>query len=307
MSTASPSTTAVSVAPVRFSPQRVWTLAYATMTQLMRMKILPFLLLFCVLVAAMGFGFSVINPEQQLSQFKTMSLGVLQVFSIVFGIVSTALLLPKDLEDRTLYTILSKPVPRFDYILGKLLGVLMLIASGLVIIDALLSLILWMQQSVLFDSAVAQLHTEKQDTPEVVAQMREIVAKQGLTWNLHWAVWAIFLKAAVVTTVALLLSCIASSTLFTIVITFCITIIGHGHAMIREFVFQPNLGSTATRIATFLLAAICPDLAQFDVVDSVANGEIVPWAAVYEMTGIAALYMTVYLFVTHLVFVEKEL
>jgi ABC-type Na+ efflux pump permease subunit len=307
MSTASPSTTAVSVAPVRFSPQRVWTLAYATMTQLMRMKILPFLLLFCMLVAAMGFGFSVINPEQQLSQFKTMSLGVLQVFSIVFGIVSTALLLPKDLEDRTLYTILSKPVPRFDYILGKLLGVLMLIASGLVIIDALLSLILWMQQSVLFESAVAQLHTEKQDTPEVIAQMREIVARQGLTWNLHWAVWAIFLKAAVVTTVALLLSCIASSTLFTIVITFCITIIGHGHAMIREFIFQPNLGSTATRIATFLLAAICPDLAQFDVVDSVANGEIVPWAAVYDMTGIAALYMTVYLFVTHLVFVEKEL
>lgn len=307
MSQASPSSAAASVAPVRFSPKRVWTLAYATMTQLMRMKILPFLLLFCALVAAMGFGFSTINPEQQLSQFKTMSLGVLQVFSIVFGIVATALLLPKDLEDRTLYTILSKPVPRFDYLLGKLLGVLMLIASGLVIIDAVLSLILWLQQSMLFASAVSQLHSENQDSPEAVAQMREIVARQGLTWNLHWAVWAIFLKAAVVTTVALLLSCIASSTLFTIVITFCITIIGHGHAMIREFIFQPNLGSTATRIATFLLATICPDLAQFDVVDSVANGEIVPWIAVYEMTGIAALYMTVYLFVTHLVFVEKEL
>lgn len=307
MSEASPSTTALPVVPVRFSPARVWTLAYATMTQLMRMKILPFLLLFCALVAAMGVGFSTINPEQQLSQFKTMSLGVLQVFSIVFGIVATALLLPKDLEDRTLYTILSKPVPRFDYLLGKLIGVLMLIASGLVIIDAVLSLILWVQQSMLFDAAISQLHSEKQDTPEVVAQMREIVARQGLTWNLHWAVWAIFLKAAVVTTVALLLSCIASSTLFTIVIAFCITIIGHGHAMIREFIFQPNLGSTSTRIASFVLAAICPDLAQFDVVDSVASGEIVPWGAVYEMTGIAALYITVYLFVTHLVFVEKEL
>ena len=295
------------MAPVRFSPGRVWTLAYATMTQLMRMKILPFLLLFCGLVGAMGFGASVINPEQQLSQFKTMSLGVLQVFSIVFGIVSTALLLPKDLEDRTLYTILSKPVPRFDYLLGKLLGVLMLIASGLVIIDAVLSLILWMQQSALFEASLAQLHREKQDTPEVIAQMREIVARQGLTWNLHWAVWAIFLKAAVVTTVALLLSCIASSTLFTIVVTFCITIIGHGHSMIREFVFQPNLGSTSMRIASFTLAAICPDLAQFDIVDSVVNGEIVPWGAVYEMSGIAALYLTVYLFVTHLVFVEKEL
>ncbi|WP_395742649.1 ABC transporter permease [Prosthecobacter sp.] len=308
MSHASPSSAPASVAPVRFSPRRVCTLAYATMTQLMRMKILPFLLVFCALVALLGFGgTAVVNPEQQLSSFKSMSLGVLQVFSIVFGIVATALLLPKDLEDRTLYTILSKPVPRFDYVLGKLIGVLMLIASGLVIIDAVLSLILWMQQSGLSETYLAQLRHEGQDTPEAVAQMRDIVAKQGLTWNLHWAVWAIFLKASVVTTVALLLSCIASSTLFTIVIAFCITIIGHGHAMIREFVFQPHLSGVSVRIVSFLLAAICPDLAQFDVVDSVANGEIVPWAAVYEMTCIAALYMVVYLFVTHLVFVEKEL
>jgi ABC-type Na+ efflux pump permease subunit len=307
MSTALTSPAAPWVRPVRFSPRRVWTLAHATMTQLMRMKILPFLLLFCVLVVGLGFGFSVINPEQQLSQFKTVSLAALQIFSIVIGVVSTALLLPKDLEDRTLYTILSKPVPRFDYLLGKLLGVLMLIATGLILMDAVLSLILWVQQSQLFDAAVAQLHSEKQDTPEAVAQMREIVTKQGLTWNLHWAVWAIFLKAAVVTSMALLLSCIASSTLFTIVITFCITIIGHGEAMIRDFLFQPHLGSTAKHIATFLLAAICPDLAQFDIVDSVVNGEIVSWPAVYEMTSIATLYMTVYLFVTHLVFVEKEL
>ncbi|HBJ85901.1 MAG TPA: hypothetical protein DDZ88_18930 [Verrucomicrobiales bacterium] len=107
--------------------------------------------------------------------------------------------------------------------------------------------------------------------------------------------------------VALLLSCIASSTLFTIIMTFCITIIGHGHALIREFFFQPHLSSAASRAAALLLAAICPDLAQFDIVDSVVNGEIVPWAAVYDMTGIAALYVTVYLFVTHLLFVEKEL
>lgn len=45
---------------------RVWTLALATATQLIRMKILFFLLLFCLLVVGAGFAFSVINPEQQL-------------------------------------------------------------------------------------------------------------------------------------------------------------------------------------------------------------------------------------------------
>lgn len=292
---------------VRFSPRRVWTLAMATVTQLIRMRIHAFLVLFCLLAAGAGFAFSVINPEQQLNLLKSVTLGALQIFSIVIGVVSTALLLPKDLEDRTLYTILSKPVPRFDYLLGKLLGVLLLIGGGLVVMDAVLSLVLWLRQSMLLDSYVSSLRLEKMDSPEAVAQVREIVAKQGLTWNLHLAVWAIFLKAAVVTTVALLLSSIASSTLFTIVITFCVTIIGHGESLIREFFFRPHLPGLAGRSAAFVLAAVCPDLAQFDIVDSVVNGEMVPWGAIYDMTGIAALYMTVYLFVTHLLFVEKEL
>jgi hypothetical protein len=307
MSDATPHSPAAMTPKVRFSPRRVWTMAMATVTQLVRMKILAFLVIFCLLAVGAGFAFSVINPEQQLNLLKSVTLGALQIFSIVIGVVSTALLIPKDMEDRTLYTILSKPVPRFDYLLGKLLGVLLLIGGGLIVMDAVLSLILWLRQSMLFDDALARMRLEKMDTPETVAQMREIVARQGLTWNLHWAVWAIFLKATVVTTVALLLSSIASSTLFTIVITLCITIIGHGEALIREFFFQPNLSGWAGRAATLLLAAICPDLAQFDIVDSVVNGEIVPWAAVYDMTGIAALYVTVYLFVTHLLFVEKEL
>lgn len=292
---------------MRFSPHRVWILALATMTQLIRMKILAFLVIFCALAVGAGFMFSVINAEQQLNLLKTVSLGALQVFSIVIGVVSTALLLPKDMEDRTLYTILSKPVPRFDYLLGKLAGVLMLIGCGLIVMDAVLSVILWMRQSMVFEDVVARMRLERADTPEAVAQVREIVARQGLTWNLHWAVWAIFLKAAVVTTVALLLSCVASSTLFTIVMTFCITIIGHGEALIRDFFFRPHLSSTMNRAAAFILATICPDLAQFDIVDSVVNGDLVPWAAIYDMTGIAVLYLTVYLFVAHLLFVEKEL
>ena len=44
----------------------------------------------------------------------------------VYGLTNPAPL-PRDMEDRTLYTILSKPVPRFEYLIGKLLGVLLLI------------------------------------------------------------------------------------------------------------------------------------------------------------------------------------
>ena len=286
---------------------RVWTLALATVTQLVRMKILFFLVLFCVLVVGAGFAFSVINPEQQLGLIKTVSLGALQIFSIVIGIVSTALLLPKDMEDRTLYTILSKPVPRFDYLVGKLLGVMLLIGGGLLIMDLVLSLVIYTRQGMVMEDALRALEYDGQATPETIERVKAIVARQGLTWEMHWAVFAIFLKASVVTTMALVLSCIASSTLFTIVVSFCAVIIGHGEHLLREFFFHPYLSGTAERLAALALAIVFPDLAQFDIVDGVVNGASVSWSAVLDMTGIAAMYVCGYMTIAHLLFVEKEL
>jgi hypothetical protein len=286
---------------------RVWTLALATMTQLVRMKILFFLVIFCVLVVGAGFASSVINPEQQLSLIKKVSLGALQIFSIVIGIVATALLLPKDMEDRTLYTILSKPVPRFDYLVGKLLGVLLLIGGGLFLMDLVLSLVIYTRQGMVMEDALRALEYDGQATPETIERVKAIVARQGLTWEMHWAVFAIFLKASVVTTMALVLSCIASSTLFTIVVSFCAVIIGHGEHLLREFFFHPYLSGHAERLAALALAIVFPDLAQFDIVDGVVAGESVPWSAVLDMTGIAALYVLGYMSIAHLLFVEKEL
>jgi hypothetical protein len=286
---------------------RVWTLALATMTQLVRMKILFFLVIFCVLVVGAGFASSVINPEQQLSLIKKVSLGALQIFSIVIGIVATALLLPKDMEDRTLYTILSKPVPRFDYLVGKLLGVLLLIGGGLFLMDLVLSLVIYTRQGMVMEDALRALEYDGQATPETIERVKAIVARQGLTWEMHWAVFAIFLKASVVTTMALVLACIASSTLFTIVVSFCAVIIGHGEHLLREFFFHPYLSGTAERLAALALAIVFPDLAQFDIVDGVVNGASVSWSAVLDMTGIAAMYVCGYMTIAHLLFVEKEL
>jgi len=52
-------------------------------------------------------------------------------FTAILAIAGTAMLLPRDVDDRTLYTILCKPVPRFEYLLGKLGGVILLLALSL--------------------------------------------------------------------------------------------------------------------------------------------------------------------------------
>ena len=290
-----------------FSPARIWTLASATVTQLVRMKILAFLLVFCVIVVGAGFAFPVMNPEQQLKLLKDVSFGALQIFSIVIAIVATSLLLPRDLEDRTLYTILSKPVPRFEYLLGKLLGVLVLIGVGLILMDIAFSAVLWLRQTMVLAQSIGALKQEGVATPEAVAQLNEFVRNQGLTWNVHFGVLAIFLKAAVIAAMALMISCFASSTLFTVVITFCVTIIGHGQSLIREYFLQGHFSNVIEKLLSALLAIVTPDLGVFDVVDNVINGELVSSASVGLMLGTTTLYLVGYSVVSHLLFVEKEL
>ena len=285
---------------------RVWTLAMATVTQLVRMRILVFLLVFCVLMVAVGFGFPVFSPEQQLKLLKDVSFGALQIFSMVLAIAATALLLPRDVEDRTLYTILSKPVPRIDYLLGKFFGVLILIGTGLVLMDAVLSLVLWLRQAAVL-SATVELLSSQGAPPDEIQQELAGIAKNGLTWQMHAATWAVFLKAAVLTALALMISCFASSTLFPIICTFCLAVVGQGQELIREYFFHGALTVNVEKLASLLLAILVPDLRLFDVVDNVIAGEAVGWDALGWMTGAALLYVTGYLVVGQVVFSEKEL
>lgn len=290
-----------------FSPSRIWTLATHTVTQLLRMRILAFLAVFGLIAIASGFAFPAMSPEQQLKLLKDVSFGVLQIFSIVIAIAATSLLLPKDLEDRTLYTILSKPVPRYEYLIGKLLGVLLLIGGGLLVMDVIFSAIVWLKQTLIIGGQIAALQQEQSATPENIAAVHTIIGKYGLTWNLHAGVFAIFLKASVIAALSLLISCFSSSTLFTIVVAFAFSIAGHGQQMIREGFLQNHLTTLWEKVIGGILVIICPDLKLFDVVDKVITGEAITAITLASMGGMALLYIVGYTAAAYLFFAEKEL
>ena len=86
------------------------------------------MLLFALLIIGSSAFMVKLTFQEQFQVLKDVSLGAMSIFTWLLAVLATAMLLPKDIEDRTLYTILAKPVPRFEYLLGKLLGVLA--ASG---------------------------------------------------------------------------------------------------------------------------------------------------------------------------------
>ena len=165
---------------------------------------------------------------------------------------------------------------------------------------------LWLREKLVLAQSVAALKAEGTATAESIAQVEAFVGKQGLTWNLHLGVVAIFFKAAVITALTLMISCFASSTLFTIVISFLITIAGHGQGLIREYFFTGHSGMMRKTLSA-LLAIILPDMGVFDIIDNVINGELVTLAAFGMMAGLTAAYLVGYSLVSHLLFLEKEL
>lgn len=159
---------------------------------------------------------------------------------MLFAIAGTALLIPRDIEDRTLYTILCKPVPRLEYLLGKLTGVVWLLLISLVCMDVLFSAVLHLKEKAIVEQQLSGLEfrrfqSQEEKKEKALTEIMDISQKQGLRWNLQAAVVSIFLKSVVLAVVALLMSTVASSTLFTIMASLAMMVIGHAQSMAREY------------------------------------------------------------------------
>ena len=294
-----------------FSPGRIWAITSNTFTQLVRMRVFYFLLIFSVVIVGVSFIFVGVEAEQQLRLLKDVSFGSMRLFCVIFALVGTALLLPKDVEDRTLYTILSKPVPRLEYLLGKLFGVLLLILVSLTVMTILFTAVLHLRGTVMLNDVVeaTKMRTGSDLGDLELAKIEEGIRSQGASWNLINAVWAIFLESAVAASVALVISTFASSTLFTIVVGLVVYFIGHVQGIARDY-WLSSAGEIGVfpRLLSALVSLVFPDFRQFSVVVDGASSGIVPAGGLmWSLTGIALFYLVIYNLIAYLFFANKEL
>ena len=293
-----------------FSPLRILTLAGGTFTQLVRMKVFYFMAIFAVAVIAASFAFADLQTDGQLKLLKDVSLASMSLFSMLFAIAGTALLIPRDIEDRTLYTILCKPVPRLEYLLGKLLGMVFLIFISLVLMDALFSVVLYLKEQAIISQQLAALENRKFPTRELleanIASVRETMEGQGLTWQLQNGVLAVFLKATVLTGVTLLVSTFASSTIFTIMASLAIMVIGQAQSLARDVLLGQD-ASLIPRVIAGGVSLLFPDFKAFDIVDAVVTGSAVPGIIMAKMAGLTLVYLVIHLMAAYVLFSDKEL
>ena len=293
---------------------RIAVIAFHAFTQLVRMKVFYFLAFFALILIASNF-FNLPQHEgpeaagiDVLRAIKSWSLGAMTLFSVVLSIVSTALLLPKDVEDRTLYTILAKPVPRLDYLAGKLLGVLLLVFVSLAIMDVLMAGILHIRTNMVIADQMAFAEANSWTADEMASLKNDILA-QGATASLQGAVFSVFLRASIIASLAMLISTFSTSTLFTTIIAFLIYFIGHFQADARTAFLSQEAGMSdgiLAKIITLLVALVLPDFQLFNVIDAVIEGQLLPLVIVGKLTLMALFYAVFYIIASWLIFAKKE-
>ncbi len=284
---------------------RIFTIAYNTFTELVRQKIFYIILVFAVAAIGSSVYFSkVVVVAQEFEMLKSTCLGAMSFFTILLAILATANFLPKDLEDRTIYTLLAKPVPRFAYLFGRLGGMLAMLFLFTLIMSAVFCATLWFREH----TALADLQIQYKGAPaEQLAGEIKQVTDATFNANLIPGILIIFINAAVLAAMTLLVSTFSSSMLFTVMISAAIYIIGLMQATAREVWTDGVSVKWYITILTGIIALVFPDMQAFNLSDDVIAGAALPWNVFFATFGLGWLYVAVYATVSAFVFSGREL
>lgn len=122
----------------------IWTIAKATFGEALRKKILNVFLIVTVGLIVISLSFSQFSFREEMTIVKSFGLGLIAIAALFISLVMGIFLIPAEIENRTLYAILAKPVKRYEFVVGKQLGglITLLFNVGLMGLAFLIALII---------------------------------------------------------------------------------------------------------------------------------------------------------------------
>ena len=252
---------------------RVWIISQNTFRESVRDKVLYVLLFFAAAAILGSKALGWISIGQDIKIVKDITLASVSVFGALIAIFVGTSLLYKEIDKRTLYTIVSQPMHRWEFVLGKYFGLMQLLAVVVLLMTG-------------------------------VSAIYILLLGGSLDATYFLAALLIFWKLLLVTAFAVLLSALTSPILGAVIV-FCLYIFGHATGVFIDLPKQFD-GSTAKMLLEGLYY-IFPNLANFDIAAEAANGVPVSPAYVAYVLIYGALYSTVVLLFATVAFDSKDL
>ena len=287
-----------------FSIARVFAITANTLTELTRLKVFYVLLVFALLLIGSSIFMTQFTFQQEFQILKDVSLGAMSIFTSLLAIVATARLIPQDIEDRTVYTILAKPVPRFEYVLGKIAGVLLLLAISTLVMGAAFFLVLYAREQIVLHITMRQMSMAPR---EQLDDALRAIRSSALNIDIFPGIVIIYLKACLLAALTLFVSTFATTNIFTIVVMVFVYFIGHLQATAREYWLQEHGSGLVTRVFLAVVALLFPDLQAFNLVDDIVAGTAISLGLFLKTGVLGIFYTTIYTLLAAFVFYGKEL
>lgn len=252
-------------------------IARNTISEALRKKVLNAFLMVGFAMLVLTFAFQQFAPRQELTLVKGMGLGIISMAALLITVILSINLIPTEIERRTIYTILSKPVRRPDFVLGKYFGAVstIFINVGLMGLAFVVALVL-KQRGI--------------DTP---------------TLNMFKGVWMIFCQMALLSAVAVFFSTFLSP-LVNFFLTFSLFVVGNLSTITLDL--AKNTQNVLAKGFFTIVHYLVPNFGNFNYTNPlIQNVEVKSEAALLTQNTIYALvYATVLLILSILAFDRRE-
>jgi ABC-type transport system involved in multi-copper enzyme maturation permease subunit len=250
---------------------RIAAVAQNTFREAVRDKVL-YVLLFLAASTILGskiLGW--ISIGQDIKIVKSISLGSVSVFGVLIAVFVGTNLIYKEIDKRTIYTLICTPMHRFEFILGKYCGLAMLLA----VVTVVMTLV-------------------------AAAYVALLGGNIGTTFLL--AALLIYAKLLLITALAVLLSSLTSPILGAIIVVATYWV-GHGTGILLEL---PDQFTETSRAMMRVIYYIIPNLSNFDISVQAANGIAVNPGYVLWTLLYGAVYTGMLLVLAAIAFEDKD-
>ncbi|MGQ9678161.1 MAG: ABC transporter permease [bacterium] len=251
---------------------RVYGVAVNTFRESLRDRVLVALIVTALVVMA---GAKVVQPVAMGEAdkiIKDLGLAAITLFCVLIAILVGGRIVYREVEKRTIYLILARPVHRLEFILGKYFGLMAVLLLSLLILTAGFYLIL-------------------------------LMSRVSVSAYLLWAIAMTALELALLTAVAVLFSTFVTP-IASAVFTFLIYFIGHSTYLLKQLAAMSPV--PAIKILGIVLYYILPNLGNFNI-----RGDVVYGAPLnFQALGLSAIYGLVYsltlLLISVMIFNRKD-
>jgi ABC-type transport system involved in multi-copper enzyme maturation permease subunit len=256
--------------------RRAGVVALNTFREAVRDRVLYNLVFFALLMMAAAVAVGQISIGIEQTVIVSLGLSAISVIGLLISVFIGVALVSKEMDKRTLYALLAKPVRRWEFLLGKFAGLVLTLAVNMAAMAlGLLLVMIYVKHSL-----------ERSDASVLVA------------------VYFILLKLALIVALALLFSCFTTP-LLAILFTVGLYIVG---LYVQELRSLPaEVMSPAMSAFTKWLSYLLPNFENYNVMALAAHGQAVPGALVLQNTLYTVVYCMIVLTAAAAVFSRKNL